>query len=39
MIGEDYLQARAQLGTALYALSALAHDLQATPETIETLKG
>jgi GTPase SAR1 family protein len=39
MIGEDYLQARAQLGTALYALSALAHDLQATPDTIETLQG
>ena len=39
MIGEDYLQDRAQLGTALYALSALAHDLQATPETIDTLHG
>jgi len=39
MIGEDYLQARAQLGTALYALTCLAHDLQATPETIETLQG
>jgi GTPase SAR1 family protein len=39
MIGEDYLQARAQLGTALYALSSLAHDLQATPETIDTLQG
>jgi len=39
MIGEDYLQARAQLGTALYALSSLAHDLQAAPETIETLQG
>ena len=38
MIGEDYLQARAQLGTALYALVSLAHDLQATPETIETLQ-
>ena len=39
MIGEDYLQDRAQLGTALYALSSLAHDLQATTETIETLQG
>jgi small GTP-binding protein len=39
MIGEDYLQARAQLGTALYALTSLAHDLQAAPETIETLRG
>jgi small GTP-binding protein len=39
MIGEDYLQARAQLGTALYALSSLAHDLQATPETVATLRG
>jgi small GTP-binding protein len=39
MIGEDYLQIRAQLGTALYALNSLAHDLQATPETIETLQG
>jgi small GTP-binding protein len=39
MIGEDYLQARAQLGTALYALTSLAHDLQATPETVETLQG
>jgi len=39
MIGDDYLQARAQLGTALYALTSLAHDLQATPETIDTLQG
>jgi small GTP-binding protein len=39
MIGEDYLQPRAQLGTALYSLSSLAHDLQAPPETIETLHG
>jgi small GTP-binding protein len=39
MIGEDYLQARAQLGTALYALTTLAHDLQAAPETVETLQG
>ena len=39
MIGEDYLQDRAQLGTALYALTSLAHDLQATPETIDTLQG
>lgn len=38
MIGDDYLQARAQLGTALYALSALAHDLHATEETVETLQ-
>jgi len=39
MIGEDYLQTRAQLGTALYALSSLAHDLHASPETIDTLQG
>ena len=39
MIGEDYLQDRARLGTALYALAALAHDLHATPATIETLQG
>jgi GTPase SAR1 family protein len=39
MIGDDYLEVRAHLGTALYALTSLAHDLQATPETIETLRG
>jgi len=39
MIGEDYLQIRAQLGTALYALTSLAHDLQALPETVDTLQG
>ncbi|MGA3171377.1 MAG: dynamin family protein [Chthoniobacteraceae bacterium] len=39
MIGDDYLQTRAQLGTALYALTSLAHELQATPESIETLRG
>jgi small GTP-binding protein len=39
MIGDDYLQTRAQLGTALYALTTLAHELQAEPETIETVQG
>src|SRR5271155_3962982 len=39
MIGDDYLEVRAHLGTALYALTSLAHDLQATPETIEILRG
>lgn len=39
MIGEEYLQTRAELGTALYALCSLAHDLQAAPETLETLQG
>jgi small GTP-binding protein len=39
MIGDDYLQTRAQLGTALYALSSLAHDLRAGHETIDTLQG
>ncbi len=39
MIGDDYLQTRAQLGTALYALTSLAHDLQAPAESIETLRG
>jgi GTPase SAR1 family protein len=38
MIGEVYLQTRAQLGTALYALTSLAHDLQAAPETVDTLR-
>jgi small GTP-binding protein len=39
MIGDDYLQTRAQLGTALYALSSLAHDLRAGTETVDTLRG
>jgi len=39
MIGDEYLQTRAQLGTALYALTSLAHELQASPENIETLRG
>src|SRR5215210_3483481 len=39
MIGDEYFQLRAHLGTAMYSLSALAHDLQAPPEAIETLQG
>ncbi|HEX4084863.1 MAG TPA: dynamin family protein [Chthoniobacteraceae bacterium] len=39
MIGDDYLQTRAQLGTALYALAALAHDLHASAEMLDTLQG
>lgn len=39
MIGQDYFQLRAQLGTALFSLSALAHDLQADPETLDTMQG
>lgn len=39
MIGDEYFQLRAQLGTALYSLSTLAHDLQAPPETLEALQG
>ena len=39
MIGDEYFQLRAQLGTALYSLSTLGHDLQAAPETLEMLDG
>ncbi len=38
MIGDDYFQLRAQLGTALFSLSTLAHDLHAEPATLETLQ-
>lgn len=38
MIGEDYFQVRAQLGTALFSLATLARDLQAPPETMQTLQ-
>lgn len=38
MIGDEYFQLRAQLGTALYSLSTLAQELQAEPETIEMLE-
>ncbi len=39
MIAEDYLQLRAQLGTALFSLSALGHDLHASNEMLQTLNG
>jgi GTPase SAR1 family protein len=37
MLGDAYFQSRAQLGTALFALSTLAQELNAPAETIETL--
>ena len=37
MLGNDFFQTRADLGTALFTLSTLAHDLQAPPETTRTL--
>jgi hypothetical protein len=37
MLGENFLQTRADLGTALLALGTLAHDLHAPEETIRTL--
>jgi small GTP-binding protein len=37
MLSEAFFQARADLGTALFTLSTLAHDLRAPQETIRTL--
>src|SRR5437667_12234719 len=37
MLADDFFQTRADLGTALLALSTLAHDLHAPQETIRTL--
>ena len=37
MLGESFFQARADLGTALFSLGTLAHDLHAPQETIRTL--
>ena len=37
MLGESFFQTRADLGTALFSLSTLAHDLGAPRETIRTL--
>ena len=37
MLGESFFQTRADLGTALFSLSTLAHDLRAPLETIRTL--
>lgn len=37
MLGDTFFQARADLGTALFTLSTLAHDLRAPQETIRTL--
>ena len=36
-LADAYFQSRAQLGTALFALNTLAHDLQASPNTVRTL--
>ncbi len=36
-LADEYFQTRAQLGTALFALSTLAHDLRAPAETVRTL--
>ncbi len=38
MIGDQYLQTRAQLGTALFSLSNLAHGLHAKREVLQTLQ-
>ena len=37
MLGDDFFQTRADLGTALFSLSTLAHDLRAPQETTRTL--
>ena len=37
MLGESFFQTRADLGTALFSLSTLAHDLHAPKETVRTL--
>ncbi len=37
MIGDDYLQLRAQLGAAIFSLSSLAHDLHAEPAIFDGL--
>lgn len=37
MIGDHYLQVRAQLGTALFSLSSLAHGLHAGRDVLQTL--
>jgi small GTP-binding protein len=37
MIGDEYIQIRSRLETALFALSQLAQDLRAAPETLEIL--
>ena len=37
MLGESFFQTRADLGTALFSLSTLAHDLRAPQETVRTL--
>ncbi|HWB60828.1 MAG TPA: dynamin family protein, partial [Chthoniobacteraceae bacterium] len=38
MIGDQYLQTRAQLGTALFSLSTLAHGLHAGRDMLQTLQ-
>ena len=37
MLGDSFFQTRADLGTALFSLSTLAHDLRAPLETVRTL--
>lgn len=39
MIGEEYLEVRAELGTALFALTALAAESKAPPDDLHTLQG
>ncbi len=39
MIGDEYFQIRAQLGTAVFSLSTLAHDLNADADLLQTLQG
>lgn len=39
MIGDEYLQLRAELGTAIYALSGLAADSKAPLDDLSTLQG
>lgn len=39
MIGDEYFQTRAQLGTAVFSLSTLGHDLNAEPAVVESLQG
>src|SRR5882757_1786844 len=37
MLSDNFFQTRADIGTALFSLSTLAHDLHAPQETIRTL--
>ncbi len=37
MIGDDYFQTRAELGTSLFALNSLARELRAPPDAVRTI--